>query len=155
MKRLGLLEKDVQGMHWEYLREGSVEGRRLEKWIKARALKSELRFGIYSAALWRMDYRWKRSVRRLSPYPGENLWSLGTRVVEVVMELELEKPSTEDLLELRPVELAGKLRWDREGEAEEERIQAWLPGRGKDYGRNQSKVGKSGLLLDMYCWEVD
>jgi len=32
------------------------------------------------------------------------------RVVEVVMELELEKPSTEDLLELRPVELAGKLR---------------------------------------------
>lgn len=31
MKRLGLLEKDAQGMHSEYLGEGSVEGRRLER----------------------------------------------------------------------------------------------------------------------------
>ena len=28
MKRLGLLEKDVQGMHREYLEAGNVEGRR-------------------------------------------------------------------------------------------------------------------------------
>ena len=60
-----------------------------------------------------------RSVRRPPQYPGESLWGLETRVVEVVMEVQLEKSQIWNLLEVGSTELAGKLRWGGGGAVRE------------------------------------
>lgn len=95
---------------------GKEEGWRGEQRPELAGQSRGLEFILLLCGVWIVGKRAAaRSVRRLPQYLRESLWGLETKVVEVVMEVQLEKSHVWNLLEVGSTELAGKLRWGGRG----------------------------------------